>query len=359
MNDIDAKVSFLVHYIEMAAGASIALQDDHAARVLGRALFLGLDSFLRFAPALKNAGREAGTLSADDAEAVKERIAKLRTDYEGYYATLRDKAGAHQQEVALDRLIELWNDIDTSTLAVLADDVKAIFAALHEPGLSSFPRPKELDVPAFFKGSGSAPRCRVPEIGIDRVGSTRPRTMTMVAMHPTQEKCQRIVTAFDNLHVLTSDPMALLQGSPVGTKIVLDLMVVDLCSILDNLYVDRAADAHSAADPCLVTLWRADAFKGTPALEIFARDRGFETQLRDVRNKASGHIDSNLSLSDIFALLKQFPRDRLATYPQDLWGAFSAGCMADIRSKIFLVQRAALAGVVSVVDTGSVKPFSS
>jgi hypothetical protein len=290
MNDVEAKVIFLSHYVETVAVASKAIADDHVARVFGRALFLGLDGFLMFAPALKNSMRKAAKLTDMEATEIKVKIEKLRSDYEGYYATLRDKVGAHQQEVTLDRLFEVWNDIDTTTLSIFAEDVGVIFAMLSKGGLTvSFSRPKGLASGELGKAfAGIVPSPGSPfRVGIDRVALTRPQTVGILSSHPTQEKGQRIVGGFDNLRLLIDQVEGVSQQYDLAEKALADLVVVDLCSIVDNMFLDRPADKNSGPDPSLLTQWTKDGFGGAPILQNFARDHILENQLREVRNKVS------------------------------------------------------------------------
>jgi len=54
MTDLDNKVALLVDYIATARRMAMTITDDHLARVVGRAVLIGVDAFLKLAPALKN-----------------------------------------------------------------------------------------------------------------------------------------------------------------------------------------------------------------------------------------------------------------------------------------------------------------
>ena len=98
MQDADSKVALLSYYVEGVARIARAIPNDYLARFYGRSLFLGVDSFLSLAPRLKNRLHDDGHLNEVEARAITHQINKLRADYEGYYATVRDKLSAHQQE---------------------------------------------------------------------------------------------------------------------------------------------------------------------------------------------------------------------------------------------------------------------
>ena len=54
MTDLDNKIALLVDYIATARRMAMTITDDHLARVVGRAVLIGVDAFLKLAPALKN-----------------------------------------------------------------------------------------------------------------------------------------------------------------------------------------------------------------------------------------------------------------------------------------------------------------
>jgi hypothetical protein len=364
MNDLAAKVTFLAQYVELVATVSRAIPNDHAARVFGRALFLGLDSFLVFAPALKNACRREGTVSENDADSLRDRIEKLRGDYTAFYERLRHKGVAHQQEVGFEQLFELWNEIDQATLTIFADDVKGIVdqmgSAFAPSVFAPYPRVPELDDAAFYERFASLPFPRsVPSLGVDRFASTRPQTVAMIPGHPTQEKSQRIVTTFDHIRIVTQQIQPAAAPSMLARKAILDLAVVDLCSAIDNLFVDRAPDRDMPADPSLLTLWRADHFGSVRVLASFPRNADFEKKLREVRNKASAHIDSEADLDDLLTLMARLPVNEMTDYLRALHRVFQNACRADIRSLVFAAQGTLLQGAMSVHDSGAMKPFSS
>lgn len=357
MKDTASKVAFLAVYIEAVSTIAKKIANDHVARVYARALFLAIDSFTKLAPALKNTLVTDKVLTRAEGDAVKEKIKKLTADYESYYAQLRDKTGAHQQEVDLDRLIEIWNETDTATLTIFADGVAEVIALFGKAGLSTLhARPAELNDEKFLTalaqiGSEGSPAT----MGVDRVAITRPQTLGMISCHPTQEKAQRVIAAFDNIEVIRTRLPKF--TSRVPHKIFIDLLVVDLCSILDNLFKDDPGDANRAADPSLVTLWKAENMRGVSTLEAFPRDVQLEDHLRTIRNRASAHVDTQMTLEDILSLVRAF-RDRdTYDYLTSLNRTFCAACSQDMRTRILLIHGVALQGLVGVVPTDAIKSF--
>jgi hypothetical protein len=362
MQDLEEKCAFLTYYVEVVCRIACALQDDHLARLYGRAQFLAIDSFLKLAPALKNELLKANRLTKADADALKGTIKTLSSDYEGYYATVRDKVGAHQQEVDLALLLECWNEIDESTLTILRDDVAAIWAALEAGGATpTFRRPPELDdatalvPPGSIRSLGAGDGVR---IGLDRVALTRSATTSMIGGHPAQEKGQRVITALDNIRQLIDSRLEHFTASwVIAEKASVDLIVVDACSLLDNLFTDDPRNLGAGSDPSLVSIWATEGIKGQSVLAAFNRDHLLEAKLRRLRNKFCAHVDGEEKFKDLLAEAISFPLADLDAYLQRIWKAFEAACALDVRTRVLLIHGRKLEGVVGVEDSGAVKPF--
>ncbi|HEX7262471.1 MAG TPA: hypothetical protein VF258_11755, partial [Luteolibacter sp.] len=203
MQDAESKVAFIAYYVESVARIACAIHNDHLARVYGRSVFLGVDSFLALAPRLKNEMERSGALTKKSGIAIKQQINKLAADYKGYYETVRDKFSAHQQELDLILLPETWNEIDAATLTILSEDVSAIWRSLQQNGaVSTFLRPCELDDAAALSPFYTLTDTGEIQLGLDRVGLTRPNTVGIIPTGPFQEKPMRLLTAFDGYQSL-------------------------------------------------------------------------------------------------------------------------------------------------------------
>jgi hypothetical protein len=358
MQDAESKVALLAYYVEGVARIARAIPDDYLARVYGRSLFIGVDSFLVLAARLKNTLRTRHRLSPRQSEEISAKIGKLRADYESYYATIRDKLAAHQQAVDLERLLEAWNEIDEVTLTVLSSDVSAVWADFQAQGVvSDFARPKELDDPEslvpFSTLAGPEGIC----VAVDRVAATRPNTVGMIPMGTIQEKAMRVVTAFEGFSSLLNSGLEQVTTRwYLPEKAFVDLLVVDACSAIDNLFRDRAASGSIPAEECLVKLWKSHCFASAARLESFPRDTLLERRLWQLRNKFCAHLDADVPLKDLRAQLVEFPLQDLASYIENVWRAFREGCAEDLRTKPFLLHGQQMRRVVSV-DAPAGKPF--
>ena len=359
MKDIESKVALLSYYVEGVARVARVIRNDYFARVYGRSLFLGVDSFLKLAPRLKNRMREEGGMDSHIADEITNKINKLRTDYEAYYATIRDKLAAHQQEVDLTILLETWNEIDEATLCLLSEDVSAVWGALETQGAKSvFARPAELDDPSVLQAFEALDESHGMRVGADRVAMTRPGTVAMLPSGLFQEKAMRVLTAFETFKTVVNSGLE--QATAhwlLPEKASVDLLVVDACSIIDNVFDPRPARSPVSAEDSLVALWKAHDVRGIETLEGFQRDLVLESQTRELRNRFCAHVDADMALADLINLMVKFPLRPMSKYIESIWLAFRSVCMQDMRTRPFLIHGQPVVGFDEIGPTDAVKPF--
>ncbi len=355
MNDLESKVPFLVYYIQSITRIALVIPDDYVARLYARAVFIGVDSFLKIAPALKNQLKRADHITSFQEKEIKKLINKLTDEYRNYYSTIRHKLAAHQQEVDLGLLLECWNEIDDITLNLFTDDVTQVWGLMkdHMPSIG-FPAPPELSDEKMLKPfssiqySGAGVR-----IGLDRVALTRQNTVSMFAAHSSQEKAMRVITAFEGFRVLLDSRLELATSKwCLPEKASIDLMVIDTVSVIDNIF-GRDGDGEMS----LHEMWKESDIAGADTLKAFSRDSVFEASLLQLRNKVSAHLDTAEQLSVLFQMLESFSLNELFEYMKSLWNTFESACKQDIRTKPFLIHGTELKGVIAVEDTGAIKPF--
>ncbi len=335
MQDLAKKTSFLTWYVEVVCNVACSIQDDHLARIFGRAEFLAVDAFLKLAPTLKNELVKAGSLSKQDGDAVKTKVKKLESDYESYYARVRDKLGAHQQSVSLGLLLETWNEIDEATLTVFRDDVTDIWSRLEPavPASDIFPRPQELAAPQSLIVPASIKSLHAGQgvvFGIDRVALTRLNTPSAIPAHAGQEKAQRVVMALDVIRQLIDSGLRIFTANwLIAEKAVVDLVIVDACALIDNLFVDDPSGQSPGTDPCLYTIWQREGIRGAPLLAGFQRNQHLEEQLRRLRNKFCAHVDGTERFDVLLNEMVTFPLQELHAYLDRIWRRHcQAGCCA-------------------------------
>ena len=198
--DLAAKVALLSYYVESVSRIACAIPDVYLARVYGRSLFLGVDAFLKWCYALKNELKKVGVLSPTAAEAITDDLVKLRNDYDGDYAKVRDKLVAHQQEIGLMLLLQAWNEIDETTLTILSEDIANVWSAFRAHGVTStFPRLVELDDASMLDPFTMLVTAdHGPRMGMDRVAQTKgiDRKRHHPLLDGSRQKTERLLSVF-------------------------------------------------------------------------------------------------------------------------------------------------------------------
>jgi hypothetical protein len=318
-----------------------------------------LDSFTKLAPRLKNELKDAG----HDVDALHKRIKKLTDDYEARFATIRDKFGAHQQELPLADTISYWLDIDFVSMGYFRDECMEIYNDMHALDATVF----EPYVDSADQGNGvlasslnSIPsKDTVFSLGVDRLALTRPRTVAMVGIAPMHRKAQLIVSIID-MQVIEGTVWASIGDGYADMDIALrSLMITDHISLLHNLYPIVPATNPHREDSFLEVL-RSAAVPSKSYLEgSFALiDQSLLNGLTTVRNKIGAHIDTNSTLSDLTSSIEAVAIEEVGAENLKHMAAFTSTCSRDIRLRLVLPHGGSLGpDVVGVEKHGGSKGF--
>lgn len=127
--------------------------------------------------------------------------------------------------------------------------------------------------------------------------------------------------------------------------------MVDICSLIDNLFHDNKYDDS------LLSHW-SSGIKGYKILLKLKNSRNpvLEKQIRDVRNSLGAHLDSNRQVSVVLTEFSSIDLVSVHRYATILVNSFFDACREDLRTKHFSIRRMILSGMVSAQDN-SYKPF--
>jgi hypothetical protein len=177
----------------------------------------------------------------------------------------------------------------------------------------------------------------------------------MIASHPSQEKAQIICSIIDfieadfALSVLTAKP------SSVYIKVLLDvswlLAVVDICSLLDNLF------KNTSHDQSLLEYWK-NGFSGYALLDGICRVRNLalEANLFEIRNTLAAHIDQSSTISNLCMKFESCDVTAIHAYCHWIVNGFYQACAADFRTTIFCARNVPIEGACAVAPDLS-QPF--
>lgn len=333
------------------------LVTDHCKRTILRFLFIQIDNILKLAGRTKNKLRKESLISKGEEAQIKQLIEVLTNSYDHAYDTIRDKIAAHSQPLDLLSLLNWWNDIDQTTIAVLYGDAKNIQAGLASvkglqfQGISDYAK---LSIPNTNPIS-LALNPQVPSFSSDRLGLSKHNVVSMIACHPSQEKAQTILSIIDFLGIDFALSAATDAPATNYQKLLFDigwlLAMVDICALIDNLFHDNQYDQS------LLSHWKSD-MAGYETLSRFDnnRDLAIERQIRDIRNTLGAHLDSSRKVSDVLAQFNSIDLASVRGYACSLVNSFFDACRQDIRTRTFCIQNVPINGVISVQPNGY-KPF--
>ena len=332
---------------------------DHCKRTILRFFFIQIDNILKLSGRIKNKLRKEDRISKKDAEDLKQLINVLASSYEHTYDTIRDKIAAHSQPLDLVSLLNLWNDVDQTAVAVLYSDAKSIQTALavvkdlHFQCITDYAK---LAIP-YHNPIALKAASQAPSVSSDRLALSKPNTVSMIACHPSQEKAQTVLSIIDFLGIdfaltaATDSPATIYQSLLFKSGWL--LAFIDMCSLIENLFHDNSYDQS------LLSHWKGDmhGYNVLAAIDQ-QRDVVLENQIRDIRNTLGAHIDLNQKMSDLLLKFEAIDLAGVHGYASCLINAFFNACRLDIRTKMFCIQDVPLNGVISVRSNGH-KPFET
>lgn len=347
------KISYLTRRALAAREASRYANHDYRKRVLARAVYLQVDTFIDLVRRFKNALKKRRLISRQQRKDLERRIRMLVPDFSGCYQSIRDKVTAHRQEETIELIFDYWNNIDNLSIDVFVDHMVAILQSLEVPLSFKFTQPDLEEVKKCIddlnNSNASSPQ---PEVVMsnDSLALTRPGTVGMIACHTDQEKAQSLESIIDFLEVLSEVAMCM-SHSQLFREVVWSLLIVDLFSFLDGLYDDGKHES-------LMTKWRSGNYNGFSLIEAAHKQRNttLESRAREIRNKFAAHLDANDSLESIRKLVFGFDLVEFANYVAGHIENYRNACRVDIRTRMFLIRNVPLAGVVGVQDV-EVKKF--
>lgn len=332
---------------------------DHSKRTILRFLFIQIDNILKLAGRTKNKLRKEQLITKAEEEQIKRLIGVLTNSYDHAYDTIRDKIAAHSQPLDLESLLNWWNDIDQTTISILYDDAKKIQMAIASiKGLyfQSITDHATLAIPSTNPISQTL-NSQVPSISTDRMGLSKPNTVSMIACHPSQEKAQTILSIIDFLGIDFALTVATDAPTTIYQSLLFDigwlLVMVDICALIDNLFHDNQYDQS------LLSHWKS----GVAGYEILSkldqsRNIEIERQIRNIRNTLGAHLDLTRKVSDVQSQFKSIDLASVHGYTCHLINSFFDACRVDIRTKIFCIQNVPINGVTSLQSSGY-KPFEA
>lgn len=330
---------------------------DHEKRVIGRLVFI-------YAPIVVEElfvlTRTSGLTPAQK-RSVRERIRALRDDLDSYHGRIRDDLTAHRDELTLIELIDLWNEIDASTLEWFVTNGESIFVELaddhvrlvgHFVPFATEDRNDLADVLRTLKIQNDE-RTRV---STDALAPTRGDVFTIPTCD-VQSSAARLMSIRDTLTIGCGIHEAL---HDLPCQLMLrSMIVIDAVNLLDELF-GPVVGASKHRGRSMLEVMEEDDFEGAPVLRESVEHLDHERikQLRRVRNKACAHFESGWSTERITRrVLDHDIGADLRDLIDPAWAALMDACSREITTRWLLLEDVSLSGLTPT-HTPGVKAFN-
>ncbi len=359
MNDLIDKVRWCYRMMHLTKWVCDRAGDDHVKRLVARFAFLYLDALSKLLPRIKNKLKPKGDVAAAEA-----KTKQFAVDYENAYATIRDKLAAHRQFVPLHELYEVWfTDLDATTIGVFLADVEDIYQQfqLLDPTLPALDTsPDEVD--ASLAGKLEAELKHVPKSIQVGGGSFDPMAPGVVALMPGlgqeyQQIGSRLVSILDFRRFVMKHLIPTTTPGSDSERLFKVAYLSETISLIDNMYPHAPANPAHQYKSYLEKAREHRTHKGLADLEdaYVKHDQALEGQLRAVRNKIAAHVDDQLPLVDLLAMLDGLGLDKIRTLGAPAYAAFAKSCPADPRT-MMLTLGGSIPHALEIEEKDS-KPF--
>lgn len=354
MNNIIEKLLYCVKMINLIKWLSNAGNTDYQKRIISRSIFVYLDAFFEFAPQVKNSLEKRDI----NVKATHEKIATIRTEYENYYATIRDKLAAHRQDLTILETFEIWNEIDLTTLDYFISEALDIYNLLHALKREEVPAYVDFPIITNIISPVSANVIHTPVISSDSLALTRPNTISFLPINSIQKRGSQINSIIDTLlYLFKLYPTEDLEVDLI--RVVKSMIILDVINLLDNIYPFMPNDPRHKIESFLEISQLANLSGYNLLYQSHeARNQTLEEKIREVRNKICAHIDTVETLDNTLQLLDEVMINELIELFTETSNSFYSSCKLDIRTQILNINGEKLSSeVISVSNSGFIKDF--
>ena len=305
-----------------------------------RYLFILLDNFSIWAPRLTNHLFTTGAITLKNKNELKILTNKIRADYETYYESIRNKLSAHHQNIDLLLLIDLWFNIDYTTISILIDDIDSFYREIANH--CNIEHPDRTNDNIFINNPLLNGDKTEFYINPGRLGIATKNSGAMIPCHYTQEISSIAYSIADLIDMQLCLYYDNDKNSSYFLFVLKCLIVNDVISFIDILFND------SVYIKSLSTAWKENSNSGYIELEQTNRDVNFEDLLRNIRNKLCSHIDDSSDIYDNIEILENIEIRNIANYASFLINLYNKACAREIRSCGFIFNRTPLKGVLGI-----------
>lgn len=357
------KLRFLAMEMRLAMRLAQFAPTDADARMLTRHVIIRAVDFISHARQLRKplgqAGFDTGTFND-----LKEYYA---AQFQEYFQKVRDRLGAHIQDIELAEGVKLWNGVDASKSEFFADGAAEIYRSLEPLGIPNFPTLTdfpEVNDPAFeqalhaYQASGS--KVQTVEMGADPLAMTRPNSTAIINTHPIHARAGHL--ALIQRWMMAQAKLFHRFGAfPNVVRILKARMITDLVSACDCLItrdVDLAAPQRMAGlDALLIKTVSPNAIEQFK--ETFRIEEAI-TPYREIRNKVGSHLDGDIGVT-LETLLKCLDdtdfEAGLGVYDK-LRQVFEKICRDVLFLRTYLADGQTINGVFGFAKSTHTTPFS-
>jgi hypothetical protein len=349
------KIRHIAQELELCLAIVEALPGDHLRRVLARRLVVRAKDFIEHCRQLRRPLVAAG-FSVTDFHRRKEDYASALLEY---FPLLRDRMGAHLQDVDFLNRLEVWSSVEVVKLSYFVEGAREIYVnALGGMGISGYQpyaRMAEFDDDLFVRQLGAIHNAEMnddrPRIAVDLVAGSRPQDAVIINESPPRLRSKQIVSLIE-WGELAQQLLRLFAPFVNATRIIKSMLVTDVVSLADCLVTRSLTPGAAQKMKGLDDLLRESDEDPTDivAFKTVFRFEEALTDLRSVRDKIGGHVDVDAAtaLASLLTSLDQVSTLDVFRFWDKMRSTFNSTCRRVLWLRLYLTHNEPLQGVTSV-----------
>jgi hypothetical protein len=298
-----SKAAYAVRMMRLARWMTSHLADDYDRRVVGRMVLVLAPIYVESAFGIL---KKRPGLDEADRKQLRNGVRQLRADFEQFYDRIRNDLAAHRDAMPLDLAIEVWNEIDSDTLAWFCtgaqESIEDIVArhSLIAGSIKDFPDLGNDELGR--KLAVSREDAGTVRFSTDALSMTRGHA-GIVPVHEVQDSATVLMSILQSLKACLRIN-EIVRGHLAPHLLLKSMFVIDTMNLIDGIYGEPVG-ASSRRSASFLSILEDGGFGGASSLRQSLAEVDFQAveAVRTVRNKACAHLDPALPLKELQSMV--------------------------------------------------------
>jgi len=331
---------YIIQEIDTTAQVLSIKNSTFFKRSITRLIAMRIDDFIKLSFSTNK--------QAENKQIIKDELNTLQALYVDHFKLQRDKFGAHFQHLDFGKRLQDWSDINANKASFFTEIPIEIYS--HFSSVAGFIPYKQVNIT-----SGTTNKIEVinnifnfeqhPNIASDILSLTRPNSGGILNFSMIHTKAG-VLKSLELLIDYELQMLEELKGDRDTATPFIKLFITDLLSYIDNYFTrtditNTSPQFEEGFDHYVANSINDGTKAGDEIINEFKTNFKLDdhiSELRSIRNKVCGHIDSTLTVAQLQAIVDNFDLIKFQDFYQRLKAIFRSVCHSTIYLKQYLID---------------------